>query len=56
MIVESMNDQEFALEVIRDFFDDMRDRDFAIRAMTKTERSSRGTRVIILQKGEINGF
>jgi hypothetical protein len=25
MIVESMNDREFVLEVVRDFFDEMRD-------------------------------
>jgi hypothetical protein len=33
MIVESMNDQEFVLEVSRDYFDEMRE--YSIRALTK---------------------
>jgi hypothetical protein len=33
MIVESMNDQEFVLEVMRDYFNEMRD--YAIRALIK---------------------
>lgn len=33
MVVENMDDQEFALEVVRDFFDEMRD--YIIRAMEK---------------------
>lgn len=36
MIVESMNDSEFILEVIKDYFDEMRD--YAIRALAKKNR------------------
>jgi hypothetical protein len=39
MIVEGMNDSEFALEVVRDFFDEMRD--YVIRAMTKKKINKR---------------
>lgn len=39
MIVESMNDQEFALEVVRDFFEEMRG--YVIRAMTKKKIKTR---------------
>lgn len=39
MIVETMNDQEFVLEVARDYFDEMRD--YVIRAMTKKGKIKR---------------
>ncbi len=39
MIVETMNDKEFVLEVVRDFFDEMRD--YVVRAMTKKKIKSR---------------
>ncbi len=39
MIVESMNDKEFVIEVVRDFFDEMRD--YVVRTMTKKKIKSR---------------
>jgi hypothetical protein len=53
MIVESMNDSEFVLEVMRDFFEEMRD--YVARAMVK-KRSKRGMRAIILRREEIIGI
>lgn len=39
MIVESMNDSEFVLEVVRDYFDEMRD--YVVRAMMKKKITKR---------------
>lgn len=63
MIVESMNDSEFVLEVIRDYFDEMRD--YVIRAMTKKGKikrrqtskyvSIRGNQWLIIYRPEYDG-
>jgi hypothetical protein len=62
MIVESMNDKEFVLEVVRDFFDEMRD--YIVRAMTKKKikirhasnyTSKRGNKWHIIYRPEYDG-
>src|SRR3989337_2186735 len=63
MIVESMNDQEFVLEVTRDYFDEMRE--YVIRAMIKKGRikrrhasnyiSKRGNKWLIVYRPEYGG-
>jgi len=63
MIVESMNDQEFVLEVIRDYFDEMRD--YVIGAMTKKGKikrrqvsnytSNRGNKWLIIYRPKYDG-
>lgn len=63
MIVEGMNDAEFVLEVVRDYFDEMRG--YVIRAMTKKGRvktrhgsnytSNKGNKWYIIYRPEYGG-
>jgi hypothetical protein len=62
MIVENMNDKEFVLEVVRDFFDEMRGHVISSMQEKKIEirlsndyTSKRGNKWLLLYRPEYNG-